>query len=442
MKNLRLTQDGLMGLLHEAIEHIRDPRQVSNNLRYDLQDIVLAAFSVFFMQCASFLEHQRQMQSYRGRSNAQTLFGLNKLPTTPQVRNVLDKISSALFNGVFLGVFRALKVGGFLKSYEVLKGNFLVALDGTQYFSSHQIHCEQCNHRHHEDGTIDYYHQAVLPAIVAPGQGVALPLAPSMVEPQDGHNKQDCENAAAKRWINGHSEAFAGEAFTYLGDDLYSCQPICELIRSKGANFIFTCLPSSHVELYKWLEHLEKLGEIKHEREEYHRLRQHEVSEYRYVNQVPLRDEDPSLLVNWCEVTIKRMSDGKVLYHNAWVTLHHLEKEILASVVAAGRCRWKIENENNNTLKTKGYHLEHNFGHGQQHLSSTLLVLNLIAFLFHAVLQLVDEKYQLIRKKRGPRKGFFEDLRSLTKFFLFENWQALIDFMISGQLPVQTMNSS
>jgi hypothetical protein len=39
-------------------------------------------------------------------------------------------------------------------------------------------------------------------------------------------------------------------------------------------------------------------------------------------------------------------------------------------VVEAGRSRWKIENENNNVLKTKGYHLEHNFGHGQQHLSN------------------------------------------------------------------------
>jgi hypothetical protein len=37
-----------------------------------------------------------------------------------------------------------------------------------------------------------------------------------------------------------------------------------------------------------------------------------------------------SLLVNWCEVTIKRMCDGKVLYHNAWVTLHHLEDKILS----------------------------------------------------------------------------------------------------------------
>ena len=38
----------------------------------------------------------------------------------------------------------------------------------------------------------------------------------------------------------------------------------------------------------------------------------------------------------------------------------------LIALVAAGRRRWKIENENNNTLKTKGYQFEHNFGHGKQ----------------------------------------------------------------------------
>jgi hypothetical protein len=73
MENLRLTHDRLMAILYEAIEQIRDPRQASNNQRYELRDIVLVAFSAFFMQCASFLEHQRQMQSYRGRNNAQTL---------------------------------------------------------------------------------------------------------------------------------------------------------------------------------------------------------------------------------------------------------------------------------------------------------------------------------------------------------------------------------
>jgi hypothetical protein len=93
-------------------------------------------------------------------------------------------------------------------------------------------------------------------------------------------------------------------------------------------------------------------------------------------------------------------------------------------------------------LKTKGYHLEHNFEHGQTHLAASLLTLNLLAFLFHTVLHLTDSAYQRIRQKRGTRKGFFQDLVSLTKYLLFKSWQSLIDFMLHGSPPPQTANSS
>jgi hypothetical protein len=109
-----------------------------------------------------------------------------------------------------------------------------------------------------------------------------------------------------------------------------------------------------------------------------------------------------------------------VLYQNAFITSHQLTPDTVASVVSGGRSRWKTENENHNVLKTKGYHLEHNFGHGQQHLASLLLTLNLLAFLFHTVLHLVDKSYQKIRLQRGTRQGFFQDILSLTKYLLFD----------------------
>ena len=80
----------------------------------------------------------------------------------------------------------------------------------------------------------------------------------------------------------------------------------------------------------------------------------------------------------------------------------------------------------------QGYHLEHNFGHGQRHLSSLLLSLNLLAFLFHTVLALFDTKYQLIRKALPSRQTFFDDLRALTRYLCFPSWEALLDFMIEG----------
>ena len=95
-----------------------------------------------------------------------------------------------------------------------------------------------------------------------------------------------------------------------------------------------------------------------------------------------------------------------------------------------GRTHWKIENENNNILKNRGYHLEHNFGHGKQYLSSFLLTLNLLSFLFHTVLELVDEKYQLLREELSARRTFFNDIRALLRYLLFESWEHLLDFML------------
>ena len=114
----------------------------------------------------------------------------------------------------------------------------------------------------------------------------------------------------------------------------------------------------------------------------------------------------------------------------AFATLHPLTATTVQPIVAAGRARWKVENENNNVLKTKGYHLEHNFGHGTQHLAAVLVTLNLLAFLFHTVFGLLDAAYQLLRTTLGTRQTFFNDLRTLTRYFVFDSWDHLLAFMI------------
>ena len=97
------------------------------------------------------------------------------------------------------------------------------------------------------------------------------------------------------------------------------------------------------------------------------------------------------LVVNWCELTTTREDTGELLYKNAFTTDFEVTGTTVEAIVRDGRTRWKIENENNNVLKNKGYHIEHNFGHGEQHLASILLSLNLLAFLLHTILDLVNE---------------------------------------------------
>lgn len=388
MEFLSLSFEGLLGYLSQAVSEIPDPRQASNATRYRLSDVVLGAFSVFFMQCESFLEHQRQMQSRRGKDNAQSLFGLGAIPSSPQIRNLLDEVAAVGLFEVFFQVYAALTQGGYLQAYQQLHGHLLVALDVTEYFKSQKIHCEGCSSRTHKHGSVTYFHQAILPVIVSPTQTQVIALAPELITPQDVHEKQDCEVAAAKRWISTHAARGKPQSLTVLGDDLYSHQPMCEHCLQHQLSFIFTCLPESHGTLYDWLGYLEANGEVKTLETRQWNKRTQEIYRYRYVNQIPLRDTQPDLLINWCEFTLQREADGKVLYSNAFVTDHLLTSDTVPQVVSAGRSRWKTENENHNVLKTKGYHLEHNFGHGQHHLASCLLTLNLLAFLFHTVLLL------------------------------------------------------
>jgi len=157
-----------------------------------------------------------------------------------------------------------------------------------------------------------------------------------------------------------------------------------------------------------------------------------EIYAYRYANQLPLRGDQDAINVNWCEITITHEDTGEKIYHNAFVTDFEVRESNVETIVRDGRARWKVENENNNILKTKGYHLEHNFGHGSQYLASFLLTLNLLAFLFHTVLDLTDVRYQMIRQALRKRQRFFQHMETLLFYFPFNSWDHLLDFMFKG----------
>jgi hypothetical protein len=426
----QLSFDNMVNCLRTTIANFPDKR-TGQNTRYSLEDAALGAFSVFFTQSPSFLSFQNAMQKAKGNSNAQTLFAMDKIPSDNHIRDLMDVVAPGLVFPVFHYILGGIQASGYLDAFGSYNGNLLCALDGTQYFSSNKIHCENCSRKEHKNGTVTYSHSAITPVFVAPGNNKAISLPPEFIVPQDGHNKQDCENAAAKRWITQFAPIYKHLGITLLGDDLYSNHPIGSLIVENGFDFILVCKPDSHQTLYQWLDDMQAMQAIETVVEKRWTGKIHLIDTYRFINQVPLRDGEDALQVNWCELTTCR-SDGKIVYKNSFVTNFHISKNNVKAIVADGRARWKIENENNNTLKTKGYHLEHNFGHGKKHLSSLLLTLNLLAFLFHTVLEMIDEKYQLIRDDLPTRKTFFDDVRALTRYICFDSWDALLTFMMQG----------
>jgi hypothetical protein len=270
------------------------------------------------------------------------------------------------------------------------------------------------------------------PVLVQPGRAQVLALEPEFIGPQDGHAKQDCEIQAGKRWLAQHGAFYAQRGAPILGDDLYCHQPYCQVLRDLKLHFILVCQPEAHEQLYATVNFLAAQGLLGQKVVRHWNGRLGELHTYRYAEHMPLTGEPDTSYVNWCELTMTREDTGAQLYRNAWATDFQLSETTVEAVVADGRARWKVENENNNVLKTKGYHLEHNFGHGQQYLAALLLSLNLLAFLFHTVLDLVDERYQAIRRTLGTRRTFFQDLETLLRYVPLADWNALWTFMFDG----------
>ena len=150
------------------------------------------------------------------------------------------------------------------------------------------------------------------------------------------------------------------------------------------------------------------------------------------MHEVFLRGGPDACGVNWLEMTSVRAKTGAQLSHNSFVTHHRLSTATVSQVANAGRGRWKVENENNNVLKTKGYPIEHHCGHGKKDLAAFLLSLNVLAFLCQTVLQWCDAKYAVLRQVLGRRQTFFDAIRALTRSMVFERWHHLMDCMIRG----------
>ena len=414
-----LTLDDITKQIRRTFAQFTDPRK-GKNTSYTMVDAGLSAFSVFFMQSPLFLEYQRSLQQWLGKNNAQTLFGVHDIPSDNQIRHLLDATEPGQVKPLFSYLFNALNQAGVVETYRSVNHTLLLAFDGTEYLSSHTIHFPNCSTRHHANGSVTYSHTALTPVLVKPGLDKVIPLAPEFVRPQDGAEKQDCELNAAKRWLADCGGDYSPLGVTLLGDDLYCHEPFCRDALNRGFDFILVCKPASHSIVSEWVDFLDRGGAVHTGVRRRWTGQRREIDTYRYAQAIPLRDGDDALLVNWCELTTTDES-GNVLYHNTFVTNLALDDRKVLEVVAAWRCPWKIENENNNTLKTKSYHFEHNYSHSQQYLLSVLASLIILTFLVDTVLECIHNQYQQLRHKLPSRQRLFSDIHTLTSYLCFES---------------------
>ena len=398
-----------------------DDRRQAGKVDFSLHDCLMSALAMMFFQDPSLLSFQRRMQDHMQRCNLKTMFALQDIPSDAVLRKTLDMVHTEDINPCFSILFRHLQRGKQLLPYKLESGHYLIALDGSQYFSSEKINCPSCLTYKGIRSKLRYSHQVLQAVMLNPTMRQVIPLAPEMIINSDGNTKNDCERSAGKRLIGKIRTAHPKLKIMVTCDGLYSNQPFIDALKDNGMSFVLVAKPTDHKFMFQWVEELDGLRGVEHVELVDPKGRRHH---YRWVNHVPLNGTANADQVNFFEYWLN--VDQKTTYHNSWVTDQTVSKQNVVDLVKAARARWKIENETFNTLKNQGYHLEHNFGHGELHLSNNFFVLNVLAFFIHQILELSDKGYQYCRSKFSSRKEYWNNLRIVIRVMLFTDFDHLL----------------
>ena len=362
--------------LVDYVAGIVDTRQLSK-IRYTLRDCYLSAVALFFVQDSSLLQFQRRFQRKFQANNLSSTFGVREIPVDSQLRHLIDRHDHQPILPCFADWIGRLQRCKWLQHFQIFDARYLITLDGSRYFSSESVHCAHCLTTT-KNGTTRYHHDILQAAIVHPDKRQVLPLAPEFVRNSDAdggnYRKQDCEITAGYRMLARLRADYPRMAAIIVADSLYSKQPFVEQpVTAKRFSFLLVAQPGDHKSLYQDLAVLRRANLLDRHTTEHRQERR----EYEWVTDLPLNANPNSPHINFIRLRIVKA--GKT-YENAWVTDLTPTSANIVQLVRAARARWKIENEGFNTLKNQGYHLEHNFGHGDQHLSEAFFTLNLIAF--------------------------------------------------------------
>jgi hypothetical protein len=432
-----LSFDSLITILSSHFSILDDHRH-PKRINYSLHDTLMTAFAIFFFQHPSLLQFQTAMKQRRGRCNLETLFKVQQLPSETQMRDLLDRVDSQQLRKLLPILFERLRRAGWASQYQTTlddgrdKGPYyVVALDGTDYFSSTRIACPSCLHRKDREGQIHFYHSVVAATLVKYRSHQIFPLDAEMIANTDGTQKQDCEINAGKRLIGRLRREHPQMAIIVTGDDLYSHQPFIENCLENRLNYVLVAKPESHPEMSEWVSELREIGGCEIVKQVEGPAPKRKTYEYHIVRQVPLTAKHQHF-VTYVEVW-EHDKTGKQVYHNSFVSNLEVTKENVATIVGIGRSKWKIENEHFNVQKNQGYELEHNYGHGKANLSQVFYLLNLLAFVMHKLIERGDRMYQKYQELGESRREMWNALRTLMRKFLMASWQEMLSHCLDEE---------
>jgi len=427
-----LNADALIATVKRRFDDVKDTRK-SRSVGYTLTDTLTAAMAMFSLKEPSLLAFEDR----RDEPAIKKLFQIDKIASDSTMREILDGIDIDPLNEAFADLFYELQRGGMLKKWCFHDGYYLLAVDGTGHFSSSKVHCKHCLQKNSKSGTI-YHHQAVAATLVHPETCEVIPLAVEPIINQDGQTKNDCERNASARLLRRVRRLHPKLKLIVVEDGLASNAPHIELLQELNMRYLLGAKPGDHQHLYEAvISACDQSKEVSVERK--YPVTGALASQTMYVENLPLNKSNNALRVNFLQHDEFAPDSGDVSNRFSWVSDLSIPRPLLARCAAAGRSRWRVENETFNTLKNQGYQYDRNFGHGKENLCTVLMLLMFLAFTIDQIQQACCPVFIAVWEKLRSKRNLWDHLRSHVRHFVFESfvqlWQSILLETAMAQPP-------
>jgi hypothetical protein len=389
----------------------------------------MSGMAMFGLKYPSLLQFEARTRNKNSPAthNLRTLYGIQQIPSDTYLRERLDEINPMELQKPINRIISQLQRGKVLDLYKYYDDHCFIALDASGYFSSQQVHCDNCCEKHHKDGTITFYHQMLAAVMINPSYRTVFPMMIEPIKKQDGNRKNDCEHSSAKRLLENLRKAHPHLKMVIVMDGLYADGVIIRLLKRLKFSFIITA----------------KENDLKYLFEFYRATNRKEITEgdgkinrtYRYANQLPLNDSNSEIEVNVLEC-IEETKKKKTRF--CWITDLILNDKNVSTISKGGRARWKVENETFNTLKNQGYQFEHNFGHGDKNLNVVFAYLMFTAFLIDQIQEFSCKYFKAALKiMSSTRKYLWEKIRIMFFEYFIDTWDQFYAGIIDGIKPIR-----
>lgn len=419
--------DKLIKQVTAGLSEIPDHR--ADNTTYTLSNLLNTGFAMFSLKDSSLSSFREQ---YPVRSeNLKRVYDVEALPCDSAFREGIDGVNPKDLQNQFKIPLQVLRDKGVFKARRVLGGYLAVAFDGTNHYCSSKKKCPHCLVRKHRNGSESYYHQLLGAVTVHPEQSTVFPIACEAIVRQDGATKNDCEQNAAKRLIplvREYLPISSEPKLIGIFDALYATAPHIDCLSENNINYIIATKGKTYVDIQA--KQLDKEGKLK--TVEWTKSNDENIlCTAKFANSLILSGQRQDILTNYVEYSEVDTRSGETTFYSTWITDIPITEDNIQEFTAVARARWKIENETFNTLKNQGYHLEHNYGHGKQFLTTNFALLTFLAFLTDQIAQHLDTNFQKAKVVCKTFKALWQKVRYIFYLLPVMSMNAVYKFIIT-----------